>query len=213
MNRFGIALVSAFAASLLSTAASAKLIDFASEAGVRGERGVANGAVLNTAELGGLNLQFSAGNAAGASRAYFNAATPNGSPQGLGSCKKLNAAKQCSRHYDDTVSSGEWVQVGFLDGAFNVGALSFAGAGNASLGSSAGLIKITNSLNSVVSTVTMSFAAAAASAVGLSDWIRFEFVDTEFVVTQISDVPLPGGLPLLLSGLAGLGFTVRRRKA
>ena len=35
---------------------------------------------------------------------------------------------------------------------------------------------------------------------------------TEFYVEAISDVPLPGALPLLISGIAGLGFASRRRK-
>lgn len=39
----------------------------------------------------------------------------------------------------------------------------------------------------------------------------WKYVDTEFYVTSISDVPIPGALPLLLSGIAGLGFASRRR--
>jgi hypothetical protein len=214
MNKFRLAFFAAIAAGLFSSPASAKVIDFVAEVAARGERGVADGAVLNTAEMGGLNLQFSAG-VGGASRdyAYFNAATSNGSPQGLGSCKRLNSAGQCSRHYDDIVSSNEWVQVGFLDRAFNINAMSFVGGGNASLNNSLGLIKITTGLNSVLSVVTMTFAQAATNAFGLVDWVRFEFAGAEFVVAQISDIPLPGALPLLLSGLAGLGFAARRKKA
>lgn len=214
MKNLRIALIAALAAGFASGEASATLIDFAAEAGASGEHGVADGTVLNTAAMGGLNLQFSAG-VGGASTdfAYFNVATSNGSPQGLGTCTRLDVLNQCNPEYDDVVAANEWVQVAFLDGPFNVVALSFNGAGNASLDSSSGLIKITTSLNSIISVVTMTFAQAATNAFGLVDWIRFEYAGTEFVVASISDIPLPGALPLLLSGLAGLGFAARRKKA
>ena len=214
MNKLRIACIAALAAGLVSGQASATVIDFVAEAGARGERGVADGAILNTAEMGGLNLQFSGG-IGGVQRdfAYFNTATANGSPQGLGTCSRLDSLSQCNPEYDDVVASNEWVQVGFVDGPFDVRALSFVGGGNASLNSSSGLIKITTSLNSVVSMVTMTFAQASTFAFGLVDWIRFQFEGTEFVVASISDIPLPGALPLLLSGLAGLGFAARRKKA
>jgi len=214
MKSFRIALVAALAASMISGAASATVIDFVAEAGARGERGLADGTILNTPEMGGLNLQFSGGiGKIKSDFAYFNAATPNGSPQGLGTCTTLDSLNQCNPEYDDVVASNEWVQVGFVDGPFDVRALSFVGGGNASLDNSNGLIKISTSLNSIVSVVTMTFAQASTNAFGLVDWIRFQFAGTEFVVASISDIPLPGALPLLLSGLAGLGFAARRKKA
>jgi len=214
MKSFRIALVAALAAGIISGQASATVIDFVAEAGARGERGVPDGTILNTPEMGGLNLQFSGGiGKVRSDFAYFNAATPNGSPQGLGTCTTLDSKNQCNPEYDDVVASNEWVQVGFVDGPFDVRALSFVGGGNASLDNSNGLIKITTSLNSVISVVTMTFAQAATNAFGLVDWIRFQFAGTEFVVASISDIPLPGALPLLLSGLAGLGFAARRKKA
>lgn len=214
MKKLRIAFIAALAGGFASGEASATLINFAAEAGASGEQGVADGTVLNTAAMGGLNLQFSAGiGGASSDFAYFNAATSNGSPQGLGTCTRLDVLNQCNPEYDDVVAANEWVQVAFLDGPFNVVALSFAGAGNASLDSSLGLITITTSLNSIISVVTMTFAQAATNAFGLVDWIRFEYAGTEFVVASISDIPLPGALPLLLSGLAGLGFAARRKKA
>jgi len=214
MKSFRIALVAALAAGIISGQASATVIDFVAEAGARGERGIADGTILNTPEMGGLNLQFKGGIGGTSSDfAYFNAATPNGSPQGLGTCTRLDSLNQCNPEYDDVVASNEWVQVGFVDGPFDVRALSFVGGGNASLDNSNGLIKITTSLNSVISVVTMTFAQAATNAFGLVDWIRFQFAGSEFVVASISDIPLPGALPLLLSGLAGLGFAARRKKA
>ena len=214
MTKLRIAFIAAVAAGLISGQASATVIDFVAEAAARGERGVADGTVLNTAEMGGLNLQFSGGiGGASSDFAYFNAATSNGSPQGLGTCSRLDSLNQCNPEYDDVVAANEWVQVGFVDGPFDINAMSFVGAGNASLDNSSGLIKITTSLNSVISVVTMTFAQAASNAFGLVDWIRFQYAGTEFVVAQISDIPLPGALPLLLSGLAGLGFAARRKKA
>ena len=214
MKKIAVTLIAALAAGLIAGQASAKVINFDAEAGNRGEGGVADGTIVNTSALGNLNLELSAGiGGASSDFAYFNVATKNGSPQGLGTCTRLGQNAQCNPSYDDVVASNEWVQVGFLDGPFNIASISFNGAGNAALDASNGLIKITSSLNGLVSVATLTFAQLATSAYGLVDWIRFEFVDTEFVVAQISDVPLPGGLPLLLSGLAGLGFAARRKKA
>ena len=42
---------------------------------------------------------------------------------------------------------------------------------------------------------------------GSGDGFRVKYISAE-----ISDVPVPAALPLLLSGLAGLGFASRRRK-
>ena len=213
MKKLTIATAAVFAALFAASAASAKLIDFAAEA-TGNERGVADGTILNTAALGGINLEFSAG-IGGASRdfAYFNSPTGTGqpgAPAGLGTCTRLDAAAQCTPSYDDVVSTNEWVQVGFVDAPFKVAQLAF----NQPTGDlPSGLLKITTSLNSIVSVVTMSIAQASATNFGFVDWIRFEFVDTEFVVASISNVPVPGALTLLLSGLAGLGFAARRKKA
>lgn len=210
---FAVAAVAA-AAFTSSANAAVKVIDFSAEALTNGERGIADGSTLNTAQMGGLNLEFRAGiGGAGRDFAYFNAGAPGSKAVGLGTCTRLDSAAQCTPSYDDNIAQNEWVQVGFLDGPFNVARLSFNGDGPTSLDGSNGLIKITTSLNSVISVFTMTFAQATTYGFGLVDWIRFGFGDTEFVVASISDIPVPGALPLLLSGLAGLGFAARRRKA
>lgn len=211
MKKYSIATAAALAAVFAAGQASATFIDFAAES-VGNERGVADGTVLNTAALGGLNLSFSAG-IGGAARdfAYFNDGTGQaGVPTGLGTCTNLDMAAQCNPAFDDVVASNEWVQVGFEDGPFDVFRVSFAHPADVTM---PGLVKITTSLGGVVQVAIMSFAQASSMAFGLVDSIRFEFVDTEFVVASISDIPLPGALPLLLSGLAGLGFAARRKKA
>jgi hypothetical protein len=211
MNRFSTFVAAAVAAMFTASAASATVIDFAAEADATGERGVADGSILNTPLLGGLNLQFSGGVGGAASDfAYFNDTGVNRLP-GLGTCTTLNKSSQCVPSSDDNVTVNEFVRVAFLDGPFNIRAMSFNGQ-TASLDGTSGLIQITTSLNSVVSTLVLTFAQANVFNFGPVDWIQFDFVDTEFVVASISDIPLPGALPLLLSGLAGLAFAASRRK-
>ncbi len=88
----------------------------------------------------------------------------------------------------------------------------------ASLDASSLLVRITTSLGGVVSMATLSFADAASRTFGLVDWIQWDFIkdqdpNAKFFVASISSaVPVPGALTLLLSGIAGLGFAIRRRR-
>lgn len=213
MGKFAITSAAAAAATALSLGqASAAVIDFAAEALAGGERGLADGAALNTAALGGLNLQFTAGiGGAGSDFPYFNGSADFRLP-GLGVCTRLNAQKACAPSGDDNISRNEFVRIAFLDGPFNVRRLSFNGQ-NADVDGTAGLVQITTSLNAAVSVATLTFAEANVFNFGQANWIEFAFVDTEFVVERISDVPLPGALPLLLSGIVGISFAFRRSRA
>lgn len=212
MKKFALACAAALAATFAAGSASAALIDFAAEGSNGGERAIADGAVLNTAKLGGLNLQFTAGvGADGVDVPYFNGMANNQAP-GLGVCTNPNLSETCSPGYDFAISPSEWVRVAFLDGPFKIRAMSF---GVSPLdGDSSGLVTITTSLKGLVTALTMTFAEASVFNFGFVDWVQFDVGNTEFVVASISDIPLPGALPLLLSGLAGLGFAAsRRRKA
>jgi hypothetical protein len=213
------------AAALVSVgAAGATTINFAGEANVNGERGVADGTVLNTAQLGGLNLRFSGGRGGDAFEfAYLNAFEApapgfKGRQAGLGTCTSLDRMMQCVPSGDDTVDHGEFVRVDFVDGPFEIVRMSFNNRFD-SLNDSPLLVKITTSLMGVVSMMTLSFADATTHNFGFVDWIQWDFlrdqgVNAKFFVSLISnEIPVPGALPLLLSGLAGLGFAASRRRA
>ena len=198
--------------------AGATTINFAKEANVGGERGLADGTVLNTANLGGLNLRFSGGRGGDAFEfAYFN--QPEGTRLGgLGTCTTLDRMMQCVPSGDDTVDHGEFVRVDFVDGPFEIVRMSFNYRFE-SLNDSPLLVQITTSLMGVVSQMVLSFADATTHNFGFVDWIQWDFlrdqgVNAKFFVSSISnEIPVPGALPLLLSGLAGLGFAASRRRA
>ncbi len=215
----------AAAASLFFDSAGAVTVNFAQEATIGGERGVIDGTVLNTSRLGSLDLRFSAGRGGNASEAaYLNAyeASYKGGIKnrqaGLGVCTRLNAANLCDNPLDDTISHGEFVRVDFVASPFQVAGMSFNGRFG-SLDASSLLVKITTSLGGVISMATLSFAEATTRNFGLIDWIQWDFIrgqdaDAKFFVASISSaVPVPGALTLLLSGIAGLGFAIRRRRS
>lgn len=207
----------AAAAAIMAGAAQATVINFLKEANTGGERGLADGAILNTPALGDLNLRFSGGRS-GASYdfAYFN--KPDGARAGgLGTCTTLDRMMQCATYIDDTVAHAENVRVEFVDAPFEIKQLSFNGRFSGLNGSPL-MLKITTSLAGTVTDYLISFADANTRNFGFVDWIEFEFVRgqgdaAKFFVTRISDVPVPGALPLMLSALAGVGFAAHRRRA
>jgi hypothetical protein len=219
-----LALVAASLALAAAGTAGAVTVNFAREANLGGERGVADGTVLNTSSLGGLNLRFSAGRGReGFEFAYFNAFEApaqgfKGRQAGLGVCTTLAATGLCAAAGDDTVDHGEFVRVDFVDSPFEVARMSFNGR-FASNDASPLLLKVTTSLGGAVSTAVLSFAEATTRNFGFVDWIQWDFirdqgVDAKFFVASISSVvPTPGAMALLLSGLAGLGFAASRRRA
>jgi hypothetical protein len=109
------------------------------------------------------------------------------------------------------------MQVSLLGGA------TFAGTGSVTPGF--GTIDSITLLPAVGSTsLTVAFGANGEpfglnignpfGEVGLADWsIRLNNADSFSVEFAATPIPVPGGLVLLLSGLAGFGVLSRRRKA
>ncbi len=202
------------AAGTLSMAAHAStIIDFAAYADGN-EGGVTSGTSLNIA---GANLTFKSN-----FNPYFDDVS-GGKPAGLGVCRALSNTGDCVDSGDDSVDGdfdvNEHIIVLFDDGPFNVFQLSFRdGRHNLLDNNDVALVTwgVFDAIGGLITTGTASFSdVIGMAAVGFFanvHGIGFEFADTEFYVENVSDVPAPAALPLLISGLAGLGFAVRQKR-
>jgi len=199
------------AASFASMSAHAIVLDFVAEA-AGNERGIVNGSTINNFQGTGVNVTFTAGG--GDWFPYFDDIS-SGKPAGLGVCKVLDAGNQCDPPSDDNVTVAESITIAFSGAAFAIRDISFNNVSHdpLGLGGADGMVSIAlDGGMAMVMLFSEAIAAANANMFAAASSITFAYVDTEFYIGAISDVPIPGALPLLISGLAGLGFASRRRK-
>ncbi len=209
------------AASLASMSAHAIVLDFVQEA-AGAERAIANGSTITNFQNTGIDVTFTAGTENWFP--YFDDLS-NGKPAGLGVCKAIfgpvggpgddGMDDDCNPPSDDNVSVEETITLGF-SGNFAIRDITFYDVDHNELGVAMNDGMVAISLDGGMAMMMMfseAISMANAGAFATASQIMFAYVDTQFYIGAISDVPIPGAIPLLLSGLAGLGFASRRRKS
>lgn len=227
---FAFCIAGAAAFSLLG-AANATTINFGAEAEFNGERGLASGAILGPNAYIETRVQVFGWNDYSP---YLDGPGGGEPTAGLGVCQQLDLSNQCVPSSDDNITTQEAVSIVFLDEPFDLRDIVFVGEGHIDFNSN-DINTLLISTNAGLPLVRYTFAGAVAAALageflGLSS-IQFYFDDAyfagiyaidanglqangdQFYINSISDVPLPGALPLLLAGLSGLGFASRRKKS
>ena len=220
----------ALSVGLFAAPASAATISFADFA-AGNEGGVDNSTFI---DFGGVGIRFQAGARLSATSvdsnnfffAYFDDVA-NGLPAGVGVCRVLDGAAgtsapgaQCDDAGDDSIDGDgqirEAIQL-FFDAPFDLRGISFRDGLHNPINDSLGMIEYAFIHNGgMLGTGTTTFAnlvalVAAGTFAGTTAF-QLGYVDTEFYIENISDVPIPGAIPLLLSGIAGLGFASRKKK-
>ena len=220
----------ALSVGLFAAPASAATLSFADFA-AGNEGGVDNTTAVN---IGGTNITFVAGERSGADSlvatyfAYFDDVS-NGLPAGLGVCRVLDGAAgmgapgaECDDAGDDSIDGEggirEAIQLFFDDEPFDLRAISFRDGQHNLINDSMGLIEYAFANGGGIigqgeTTFANLVALVAAGTFAGTTAFQLGYVNTEFYIENISDVPIPGAIPLLLSGIAGLGFASRKKKA
>jgi hypothetical protein len=201
--------------------AHAGIIDFANEADTNGERGVASG---STIIIDGVNMRLSGTQGLDINQPFAASPYFDSGDAGLGVCKVLTGSAQCSPSSDDNVTAGEALKIEFLsdDGTMSVSrnilGLAFDDSIHNPLGlGNDGLVRIVTDTSDMTALFSVFIAMAAGADAFFQNvsTIEFFYNNQQFYVNalDVSEIPIPGALPLLLSGLAGLGFAGRRRKS
>jgi len=213
MNKFMLA--AAAAVGLAIAPAHAALVDFAAEADNNGERGLASGDQLT---IDGVNMLLFGFFQGGDASPYLDAGNA-----GLGVCQVLDGGDQCDPGSDDNVTTDEAVLILFATADFmdaqltTIEGLVFRDSRHFLIdAANDGLVRIITDSGDMTALFSTFIALAAGGDAFFADTtsIFFEFVDKQFYISAINvaEIPLPAALPLLISGLAGLGFASRRRK-
>jgi hypothetical protein len=210
------------AALFTSMSAQALVLDFVAEA-AGAERAIENGSTITNFQGTGVDVTFTAGTDDWFP--YFDDIS-GGKPGGLGVCKEVNGgiggpgddgiSDDCNPPSDDNASVNETITLGFSGADFSVREISFFDATHNPLGvlGNDGMLAIAlDGGMAMVMSFSTAISMAQAGAFAAASQIMFAYVDTQFYIGSISDIPIPGAIPLLISGLAGLGFAARRRKA
>lgn len=203
---------------LAAAPAQAALLDFAGYA-VGNEQGVANVAPgTSNLTLSGYHLRLTSSDS-NTGAAYYSYLDDGSDVDGagLGVCKALSYG-ECNPSNDDNVTSGEQVSIEFLDGPVNIDAMDFRQEGHIPFSGASLADTLLIAVNGGPA-LEYTFAAALATSFANVTSILFKYDDGANTADQfylssltVSDVPLPAALPLLLSGIAGLGFAARKRK-
>jgi len=209
------------AAALMTGAASAKPISFADFA-AGNEGGIAN---LSSIDFGdGFVIEFQSGATNQFDFFPYFDDVAGGKPGGLGVCRELTGAAgngapgaECLDSSDDNVDGDggiqEFIELMFTDKSYDLIGISFRDGDHNLINDSLGLIDWFVDGSGIQQTSIADFVAlVVAGAFSDVSSIGWRFVNQDFYIESISDVPIPAALPLLLSGIAGLGFASRRKK-